>query len=367
MANRSSMSRVSSDPSAPSSVVSSHAQSQPLIPTADEIDRAEQNSQIAVGIIRRFVDTIRSVDAFAPIPSATRLALRGDGRRWADAKTASASPSALEDVRLMPLLQEAKVIDDVVSACGSVADGTFSEQGASVDNETSSSVSDRDRQGVVNAICIPLLTLLAQCYAVLDMVPQTSSAGTGDGMDKNDSLRQRDGRRNNIKQRPKPPRGLLSIADYTDCACMLEFLVCTSILPNLEESGTILPSPQDRVKSLPKSLSGRLHRKALLWADAVNIQSPSHSVAPSARWTAEQYQTKTKASTRIAIDCRLHRLCMHARVSCLHINSTQFGGKRNNITQSTGSSQIFAEVTQWEIASESAAVGRCREHTIAFA
>ena len=278
MANRSSMSRVNGDPSAPSSVVSSHAQSQPLIPTADEIDRAEQNSQIAVGIIRRFVDTIRSVGAFAPIPSATRSALRGDGRRWADAKTVSASPSALEDVRLMPLLQEAKVIDDVVSACGSAEDGTFSEQGASVENETSSSVSDRDRQGVVNAICIPLLTLLAQCYAVLDMVPQTSSAGTGDGMDKNDSLRQRDGRRNNIKQRPKPPRGLLSIADYTDCACMLEFLVYTSILPNLEESGTILPSPQDRVKSLPKSLSGRLHRKSLLWADAVKRQSPSHSV-----------------------------------------------------------------------------------------
>ena len=58
---------------------------------------------------------------------------------------------------------------------------------------------------------------------------------------------------------------------------------------------------------------------------------------------------------------------MHARVSGLHINSTQFGGKRNNITQSTGSSQIFAEVTQWEVASEIAAVGRCREDAVAFA
>lgn len=220
-------------------------------PTVAEIDRAEESAQIAVGLIRRFVDTIRSVDAFAPIPTAALSAIRGNARRSVPSESANSPPLTLEDVRLMPLLRESNLLDDVASACGAGEGELLVEQNSLVDEKIGSFVAERDRRDVVNAICIPLLTLLGQCYAVLDMVPQAKP------------LQRRGG------QKPKPPKGLLSIADYTDCACLLEFLVSTSILPNLEGNGAILPSAQDRVKVLPKSLSGRVHRRSLLWGNAV--------------------------------------------------------------------------------------------------
>ena len=241
------MSFVSSDPATP-----------PATPTEAEIDLAEQSAQIAVGLIRRFVDTIRSVDAFAPIPNAALSAIRGNKRRQdATERTNACSSLALEDVRLMPLLRETNFMDDVVSACGTGEGELLVEQSIL---EVGSSDGERDRLEVVNAICIPLLTLLAECYAVLDIVPQAMP------------LQRKGG------QKPKPPKGLLSIADYTDCACLLEFLVSTSILPNLDASGAILPCPQDRVKMLPKSLSGRVHRRSLLWGDAVKVHSASKSI-----------------------------------------------------------------------------------------
>lgn len=233
----------------------------PVTPTVAEIDRAEQSAQIAVALIRRFVDTLRSVGAFAPILTAALSAIRGDtGRRIATERANACSTLALEDVRLMPSLRESNLLEEVVSACGTGEGGPLVEQNVSVDDEASSSDGERDRREVVNAICIPLLTLLAECYAVLDMVPQAQP------------LQRRGG------QKPKPPKGLLSIADYTDCACLLEFLVSVSVLPNLEESGAILPCPRDRVKLLPKSLSGRLHRRSLLWGDAVKFHSASRSI-----------------------------------------------------------------------------------------
>lgn len=268
------MSCVSGGPLTPSLVLSS--QPQPATPTAAEIDRAEESAQLAVGLIRRCVDTIRSVDAFAPVPCAALSTIRGNpGRRFAPERT-NTSPLALEDVRLIPLLRESNLIDDVTSVCGVGGDGGLGEQNVSVDDATSSSLGERDRREVVNAICIPLLTLLSQCYAILDLVSQTSPTDTGDTMDQTQPPRRRG------EQKPRPPKGLLSIADYTDCACMLEFLVCTSILPNLEGNGAILPCPQDRVKFLPKSLSGRLHRRSLLWANAVQMHSPSKRTDKSA-------------------------------------------------------------------------------------
>ena len=270
------MSRVSSDPATP------------VTPTAAEIGRAEQSAQIAVGLIRRFVDTLRSVDAFAPIPTAALSAIRGNaGRRIATERANACSTLALEDVRLMPSLRESNLVEDVVSACGTGEGGLFAEQSILVDDEASSSDGERDRREVVNSICIPLLTLLAECYAVLDMVPQAKP------------LQRRGG------QKPKPPKGLLSIADYTDCACLLEFLVSVSILPNLEESGSILPCPQDRVKLLPKSLSGRLHRRSLLWGDAIKMHSASKSIDECA-WRNQMNELR-KSSKAIGYVIALER------------------------------------------------------------
>eukprot|EP00934_Nitzschia_sp_Nitz4_P009332 Nitzschia sp. Nitz4//scaffold15_size197535//88132//91644//NITZ4_001579-RA/size197535-processed-gene-0.70-mRNA-1//-1//CDS//3329537718//9322//frame0 len=67
------------------------------------------------------------------------------------------------------------------------------------------------------------------------------------------------------RQRPTPPPGLLSIQNYTDIACFLEFVVYTSILPTLPPH--VLPAPNQRLAhNLPKSLAGRIPRASLLWA-----------------------------------------------------------------------------------------------------
>jgi len=112
-----------------------------------------------------------------------------------------------------------------------------------------------DRYRVVHEIIHPLLACLAGCYQVIDTLPQA---------DFTRELKKGDRER---KSNPPPPQGMLSIQNYTDIAAMIEFLVCTSILPNLEEN--VLMSVNDRARYfLPKSLAGRLSRYSLLWGTA---------------------------------------------------------------------------------------------------
>ena len=127
-----------------------------------------------------------------------------------------------------------------------------------------STPSKNDRQGfdlndaryrVVHEIVHPLLINLARCYQVIDTLPQLTN------------LQQTRQRNNSQMNKPPPPRGMLSIQNYTDVAVFIEFLVCTSILPYLEPD--ILMSALDRSRhSLPKSLAGRISKCALLWGSA---------------------------------------------------------------------------------------------------
>jgi len=236
-------------------------QHSPLAAAAGEIDHAEQMAQIVMGLMRGVVDVIRSVDAFAPIPSSARSALKGREemtRIASNHPTATTGPiPSLEDVRLMPVFGEANLIDRVASVCDKVDSTTDIESDAAVLNHA-----EMDRYKVVHTICIPLLSSLAECYAILDMEPQEK---TSEQHQQPQHQEQGGVGRRSKMQKPKPPRGLLSIADYTDVACILEFLVCTSLLPNLERS--ILPTSEERVRFLPKSLGGRLYRKSLLWGE----------------------------------------------------------------------------------------------------
>jgi len=67
--------------------------------------------------------------------------------------------------------------------------------------------------------------------------------------------------------RPPPPRGMLSIQNYTDIAAILEFTICTSLIPCLDDN--ILTPIRERAQYLlPKAIAGRLPRLSLLWGVA---------------------------------------------------------------------------------------------------
>lgn len=114
----------------------------------------------------------------------------------------------------------------------------------------SSSTRGTERYQLIHNIALPLVGLLAQCYSVLDKLPPEQPKLIGNTS------------RQNTK--PAPPAGMLSIQNYTDIACFLEFVVLTNILPYLDAN--VMISARDRIQyHLPKSLAGRIPRAALAW------------------------------------------------------------------------------------------------------
>jgi hypothetical protein len=111
---------------------------------------------------------------------------------------------------------------------------------------------DDERYRLVHDILLPLIQSLSRCYELLDQLPQPPPPPP------KEERRRKD-------KKPTPPRGLLSIQNYTDIACLLEFTICTSILPHLDPF--VLSSIEDRVRyNLPKSLAGRIPKSSLAWA-----------------------------------------------------------------------------------------------------
>ena len=126
---------------------------------------------------------------------------------------------------------------------------------------------EKDRYQLVHLIFIPLLQSLAKTYKIID--------DDNNNEDKQEESQQEEEQRSSIIQsstgskqktkiKPKAPRGLLSLTNYTDVASLLELTVCTSIIPLLESY--IVLDIKDRIRQcLPKSLQGRLRKKSLEW------------------------------------------------------------------------------------------------------
>jgi hypothetical protein len=122
---------------------------------------------------------------------------------------------------------------------------------------------EQDRYQLIHEICVPILNELTNLYIQLDSILPPPPPPTPKSNDPNK-------KRNNTKHHKKPiaPIGLLSLANYTDIASILEFTICTSIIPLLEPYMTF--TIQDRVKyTLPKSLQGRLRKQSLFWGHDV--------------------------------------------------------------------------------------------------
>ena len=204
----------------------------------------ERKAKGILSTIAKCIDTIRSVESFQPptvknAVSRTNSVAEGSGRR---------------PIQLFDIFCEKGLYSEIIE---------FQKQEASTSAiESLDPQAEQDgRWNCVHFIFVPLIKLLTEYYQALDNLPQLQSATD---LKKTSS-------KTKLKGRTKPiaPRGLLSLANYTDIACLLELIVCTSIMPLLEPF--ILSKVEDRCKTIPRAMAGRIPRRSLLWGtESVN-------------------------------------------------------------------------------------------------
>ena len=148
------------------------------------------------------------------------------------------------------------------------------------DNSNGSSSFEVQRRKVLEEVSLPLAELIACCYGILDDLPEDKPIATKSSCESPRSRGRKD------KNRPAPPRGMLSIQDYTDVACLLEFIVCTGIIPpsndEPEEASSTSNNSSSRIEDrlrtkLPKSLAGRIPKDALRWGTTSSSSSNNKS------------------------------------------------------------------------------------------
>ncbi len=130
---------------------------------------------------------------------------------------------------------------------------------------------------LLHEIILPLLCNLTSWYRILDNLPQSppslpapmplsSSVSTSTSMSTSSEGPVAIAKKN----KPDPPKGMLSLQQYTDIACLLEFIVCTWILPQLDPN--VLISLDNRIRhNIPKSLVGRIPCTSLAWGASQGV------------------------------------------------------------------------------------------------
>lgn len=194
-------------------------------------DLLEQCAYQVLSSIERTVSAIKGVEAFSP-----------NNRKR----------PPLEQVNLVAILDSQGIFQRVRETISFVEDklGTTITDWNKRDVCASVHEYGNQRTTLVQLVLFPLLDALFTCYRLIDSIPQPLPPQS-----KNDT-------------KPPPPRGMLSLQNYTDVGAILEFTVCTSLLPCLEVN--VLGSVRDRAQYLlPRSLAGRLPRVSLLWGTAV--------------------------------------------------------------------------------------------------
>ncbi|KAL7433358.1 hypothetical protein ACHAXM_003507 [Skeletonema potamos] len=144
-----------------------------------------------------------------------------------------------------------------------------------------------DRQQILHQIIYPILKYLHQCYAALDTIE--SSLPPSSTIEAKNQLPN-----SKRKNAAPPPLGMLSLNDYVNVACLLEFAISISLVPALEfpylyqlqlnpyknsvsknSNNTAVQLPtatshtttmaRKRIQALPKPLAGRISKTALTW------------------------------------------------------------------------------------------------------
>eukprot|EP00984_Skeletonema_dohrnii_P011327 scaffold4513_cov113-Skeletonema_dohrnii-CCMP3373.AAC.1 len=151
-----------------------------------------------------------------------------------------------------------------------------------------------DRKQILHQIIYPILKQLQQCYAALDTI-ESSLPPINDKIKTNSKSS-----KSKRKNAAPPPLGMLSLNDYVNVACLLEFTISISLVPALEypylyqlqlnpyksssvgkntssDSGAIqfpkvtshtTTMAQKRIQALPKPLAGRISKTALTWGSS---------------------------------------------------------------------------------------------------
>jgi hypothetical protein len=210
----------------------------------------EAHAARIVQLVTAFMDMLRSMNELSPPTQAS------SGRSREEEQV------DLRTIQLYTRLVEEGYLARVTEACRDVNavanEALWTEMNVTGD-ETGQNKDPDERVRLIYDIILPLLRALGACYAILDRLPNptvpqpppSSSSGS---------------KKTNAPP-PPPPIGMLSIQNYTDVACLLELLACTSILPLLDVN--ILTTVEERVGFfLPKAMKGRIPRKSLLWGNA---------------------------------------------------------------------------------------------------
>lgn len=118
---------------------------------------------------------------------------------------------------------------------------------------------------LLDNLLLPLCDALASCYRILDQWNEHDASEQAPSSSSSQSKAHPPFKHSSHSRhhKPRPPPGLLSLAQYTNVACLLELTVCLGILPHLSSSWILAPIDQ-RVCHLPKSLAGRMPRQCLL-------------------------------------------------------------------------------------------------------
>ena len=166
---------------------------------------------------------------------------------------------------------------------------TLQQQEGEEDCSRSSS-DDDERRIILHQIILPLLNSLLQIYTILDKLPQSTSPLTSQSLSSADT---RDTCKKNAKHKQnkhKPPIGMLSINDYTNIACLIEYSISITLIPLLEYGSIVYFPPltiqqstttkaatmkhlptkttiisQKQCRELSKSLAGRISKYTLSW------------------------------------------------------------------------------------------------------
>ena len=204
-------------------------------------DFVEETATQVVGCFRQFMDILRS--EFPPI----------------DSLKAVNFPVTVKDKPLYTLTVDQgllKIVKDAARRAKSL-DPEGDEAIPTIEDPTD--FTSHERYKLVKEILIPMVEALTWCYRIIDQLPQPDPPQPQSPRNRN--------------KKPAPPRGMLSIQNYTDVACVLEFLICTSVMPHLNPF--VVTPLQDRIRLLPKSIAGRLPRKSLGWAASQPVQRTS--------------------------------------------------------------------------------------------
>ncbi len=237
-----------------------------------DISRVERDAKDTVSEITKCINIIRNVEAFQPVLMKNVLTN--------NAKT-------VQNQKRLQLVNLFKILNDQLSMEG--AEGLWKELRDEKDSllsrflksskymiaDTNYHPMEHHRYRLVYEILLPLLDRLGNLFKILDEQQEISTKHDSgqDGIKTSEF----DRTKSKSKKKPNAPRGLLSLLNYTDIACLLELTVCTSILPLLEKN--VQSHIIERSKKLPKSLAGRLHRKSLHWG----MESLQYKVNPPAK------------------------------------------------------------------------------------